>query len=106
MEKMKLLSNSLSLCCQSKAMIVRSRKGGFITANCTKCGEPGYISEENIPIIDCPQCGSKMYIDKDHYKSYIYKCSGCEYKSLISELVYDWSDEFKYHGIAAYGDGE
>ncbi len=39
-----LYSTVNSRCCGNKALLVRSRSGGFVSRNSLKCGKPDYVN--------------------------------------------------------------
>ena len=99
-----LISSQLSPCCGSEAKIVRSRQGGFVSRNCLKCGAPHYLKESQIPIIYCRSCNTPMRIDKLDGTNYFYECPICKQYHKIADIVPPWNEEFRYSGLAAYGE--
>ena len=102
---MKIISTEVSPCCGADAQIVRSREGGFISRNCTLCGERAYVKPRQIPQLPCSKCSSKLTVAKLDGSNYFYLCSGCGWNRPIASLVPDWREVSEYHGLAAYGDG-
>jgi hypothetical protein len=101
-----ILSLRLSQCCGSKAILVRSREGNFVSQGCLSCGNPEYVSEIHIPDLDCESCKlpqgciTVTVINKN----YVYKCEGCRKEWELGAILPDWSDLFPYCGLAAPGD--
>ena len=102
MAKMRLISTELSKCCGKEAQIVLSRRGGLISRGCLMCGKSGYVNEGQIPKIPCESCRILMEIKK--WQNYFYECPHCKNHNMIADIVPLWSEEFRYSGLAAYGD--
>lgn len=99
-----LYSKSLSACHDAKCLIVRSRDGGMVSKNCIDCGKPYYISPPDFPDIPCPLCRKLFVVRKTDGRNYFFECVRCQKEVQVSFVVPDWSDHFRYSGLAAFGD--
>ncbi len=85
----------LSKCCRSLLAFVQSMDGGFVTADCFKCGKKETITEDEfkgLPLICCcPEC--KQVMKKEMVdKNYCYTCSRCDLYIRLADLLPHWSD--------------
>ena len=92
-----IYGRSDSPCCGYRSIIVRSRKGGFVTQNCGKCGKPRSIIPKEFPMRKCSKCHGEMSIIKVKY-NYAYKCNRCGKLDMVSSIVHSWEEKFTYHG--------
>ena len=99
-----LYSSAKSPCCGNKALLVQSRAGGFISRNCLKCGTSHYVNASQLPNLECEFCNAPLSVRKVDGTNYHYVCSACERQWLIASMLPDWSELFKYSGLAAHGD--
>jgi hypothetical protein len=97
-----LYSTSLSSCCQSQSIIVRSRSGGFITQNCEKCEKLRAIQPSEFPPAKCAECQIQMAIVRLR-KNYAYKCEQCSKAVIVHDIVPSWDERFDYHSFAIPG---
>jgi hypothetical protein len=90
-----------SRCCGARAVFVRSRDGGFVAKNCTRCKKSGYARDLDFPLLD--HCGKQwpvVVIDKNYH----YRCDLCGTTWLVADNVPIWSDLFQYDPLPAPGD--
>jgi len=84
-----------SKCCQSLLALVHSMEGGYVTANCLKCGKKETIVEnefKELPLICCcPKCKRVMNAATIE-KNYCYTCSHCDIYIRLADLLPHWSD--------------
>jgi hypothetical protein len=98
-----LMIRSKRLCrrCSSPQLIVRSRKNGFVTQNCERCGNNAWISLHEIPPFTCASCqkpiAPRILGRKNNYAYYCFKCGVIVW---LWELVPWWHERFEYRGIA------
>jgi len=97
-------AKELSECCGARSMIVRSREGGFVTKNCIACGTPSYIKADDFPDIRCNVCQKLYVIQKHDGTNYYFVCTTCDAAAKVADVVPEWSEKFRRHGIAAFGD--
>ena len=90
----------MSNCCNAKTIIVQSRKGGFISQNCLKCGIPNNIDDRSLPDLDCAFCGKLLTVEIVD-KNYFYTCKQCNKNWKIADNVPHWGDLFQYSGLPA-----
>jgi hypothetical protein len=93
-----LFGRDKSPCCGYPQRIVRSRPGGYVTQNCTKCGEPRNIRLDELPKLTCPRCGRLMTADYDGVRNYAYRCPCGPWEYAVHEMVPAWQEEFAEHG--------
>jgi hypothetical protein len=94
-----LYSKWLSSCCSHRALLVRSRDGGFVSQNCLKCGEPSYVNERALPDLACDHCQTHLSIERLDGQNYFYVCHKCEHSWKLADIVPHWSELFKYAGV-------
>jgi hypothetical protein len=100
-----LYSVGLSSCCNSKALLVRSRAGGFVSRNCLKCGkESAYVRQNQLPDLECEFCGTNLATTKLDEENYFYKCGKCGRSWKLADYLPHWSEVSSYCGLAAPGD--
>lgn len=99
-----LYSSALSPCCNYKALLVKSREGGFISRNCLKCGKPHYVNVRQLPELVCDFCENTLRIRRLRDKNYHYICDSCELDWELPGVLPGWSELFQYSGLAAPGD--
>lgn len=95
-----------SRCCGQQRILVRSKDGGFVTADCSKlmCGKQYTVTLaefQDIGIwVGCPQCQKAM--DSGFVPSrglleenYGFKCEKCQVYIWLSDLLPHYSDIFE-----------
>src|ERR1700722_15201037 len=99
-----------SPCCEYKALLVRSRDGGFVSRNCLKCGKPWYVKLNHLPTLDCEICVISRKViaslkpEQLDGENYFYRCWKCGAKWKVADYLPAWSELFEYSGLAAPGD--
>lgn len=93
-----------SLCHNSICLIVKSRRGGFVSQNCLVCGKPFTISLLELPEVNCKRCGSIMTKDFDRNGNYQYSCPLCRWSKRLCDLVPHWSELFEENGLGLLSD--
>ncbi len=87
-----------SRCCGRTKVLVQSMEGGFVTANCTKCGKQDAVSLsefENLGVwVSCPECNQRMAPQKVVYSSYGFACEKCDLYIRLGDLLPKWDDIF------------
>jgi hypothetical protein len=85
----------VSKCCRTILAFVQSMEGGFVTANCLKCGRKETIIEDEfkkLPFICCcPECKHVMKAETIE-KNYCYVCHNCNLYIRLADLLPHWSD--------------
>jgi len=94
------LYGTISNCCQSPSLIVKSREGGFVTQNCLKCEKPRGLPFNQQPDLECGACGKTLEKFKDFSGNYAYRCNQGGNDFLLADIVPHWSERFDYHGYA------
>ena len=93
-----------SQCCDHKALLVRSRAGGFVSQNCLKCGrESAYVGLNQLPDLECEICAVPLAVGKLDGQNYFYKCGKCGRTWKLADYLPHWSELFAYCGLAAPG---
>ena len=49
-------------------------------------------------VINCPMCGSPMYISEVSTQGHTWKCWSCGYVHDPGDIQYEWSDHTNYEG--------
>jgi hypothetical protein len=85
----------VSSCCSTWLVLVQSMKGGFVTADCFKCGRKhtvkGYEFQKLPLIVCCPECKGVMaarMVDKN----YSYVCEPCDLFIDLADILPKWTD--------------
>jgi hypothetical protein len=93
----KLLLQTKSPCkaCGNIAVIVRSRKGGYVTQNCLKCKHHANVTVSELPMLLCGNCNEEMEA-KVIQKNYWYECEDCQLSCKLADLVPHWDEFFEY----------
>ena len=71
-----MFSKSPCRFCGGKAMLVISRDGGFISADCIECGKANIVRLGDLPSRSCPRCSGDT-IACHNNKNYAYRCNNC-----------------------------
>lgn len=89
------LERRLSRCCSQPTVLVQSMEGGFVTANCLRCGKKDFISDSEFKglslIVSCPDC-KKVMTPTMIEKNYSYYCENCELYIWLSDLLPHWEE--------------
>ena len=87
--------NRLSNCCSQPVVLVQSMEGGFVTANCFRCGKRDTLSEDEFLglrlIVSCPACKQVMkpgFVEKN----YAYRCKKCRLHIRLADLLPYWKE--------------
>ena len=92
---LRLIINRVSKCCRKWLVLVQSMGGGYVTANCFKCGtkEPLTFEEfDRLPFIFCcPKCKQEME-PKVVEKNYCYICQVCDLYIRFADLLPNWNE--------------
>jgi hypothetical protein len=92
-----------SSCCQRPTIVVRSREGGFVTQNCSQCGVPKSISEDELPSLTCTRC--KVALEAYKAQNYFYRCPACASSWELAKIIPHWSKLFDECGYYVDSDG-
>src|SRR5690349_16404784 len=84
-----------SPCCAFPTLLVESMPGGFVTQNCSKCGEYMTPSEEEFENLDlwvsCPRCRRRMS-SQMVAKNYGFVCKQCAVAILLASILPRWRE--------------
>lgn len=106
----RILGPKLSRCHQTNTILVRSTPGGFVTANCSKCGKRDTLDEAGFRGLDlwvsCPTCGKRMTADllpnlpkiPEKERNYGFACASCSRYLWLADLLPDWNLVFNSSG--------
>ena len=88
---------SMSDCCGEPTLLVQSMDGGFVTRNCSRCGEsttlPETVFKDELDLwVACPECGERMKPDVLPDKNYGYVCVSCDVGVKLADLLPRWKD--------------
>jgi len=74
-------------------------QGGFVTANCSRCGKRGTLSSDEFKglglWVSCPECRGEMTPDIEAPPSggnYVFTCEKCDLFIRLSEILPHWED--------------
>lgn len=82
-----------SLCHNASTVIVKSKSGGFVTQNCTKCGDADQIQVEAMPdYFFCPVCDKP--VERVKRTKSMFECRRCQIKWDLVTIVPEWSELF------------
>jgi|GEM_PF-1278089 NAD-dependent SIR2 family protein deacetylase len=91
----RISGRSRSPCCRVPTFLVQSMEGGFVTRNCSKCGEKDTLPEDVFMEIDlwveCPECRERMNPTMIR-RNYGYVCPSCHCEVFLAELIPSWQD--------------
>ena len=91
----RITGRNLSKCHNAPTFIVQSMDGGFVTSNCSKCGEKEPLSYDAFQSLElwvaCPTCKEAM-IPEMIEKNYCYVCKSCNEFIKFSDLLPHFSD--------------
>ena len=97
-----LMGKNSSACCDKPTIIVRSRGGGFVTQNCSRCGVPRSIRLDELPTLSCSSCQIELHLFKR--QNYFYECPVCKREWQLAHLVPHWRELFDECGFYLDGD--
>lgn len=92
MEPLILYGEKKSKCCKVPTILVRSREGGFVTQNCSKCQKPYPIRLQELPTLYCGECKGKLEAYQE--QNYFYRCINCGFSWELSSIIPYWNEEF------------
>ena len=85
----------LSKCHQAPTLMVQSMEGGYVTANCSKCGNKSSVSQADFDSlqlwVSCPECRGRM-VPCIYRKNYGYSCEDCDLFVRLAHLLPRWRD--------------
>jgi hypothetical protein len=90
-----------SRCCGAKQLLVRSRKGGFVTKGCMECPEgSNRVGEHELPELTCSCSPGETMRQCRINKNYSYICDNCgHFFELWTKLPW-WDERLEYCGVA------
>jgi DNA-directed RNA polymerase subunit RPC12/RpoP len=103
MDSLILNGRFASGCCGKPTIIVRSRQGGFVTQNCSRCGKSNSVSLSELPSLKCTKC--RRALVSITRKNYFYQCLKCDLEWELPLLVPHWSELFDECGFYVESDG-
>lgn len=85
----------ISRCCNAPTLLVQSMSGGFVTANCSECGQKSGLRRDEFydlnVWVSCPECRTRMD-PAILNKNYGYKCGKCSWNAELSSMVPQWDE--------------
>lgn len=92
--QIRLTGPGLSLCHGAPTLLVQSMKGGYVTVNCSVCGDKSSNLREqdflNLDLwVSCPTCRKRM-TPKRISSNYGFECSICDWRCLLASLLPQW----------------
>ena len=93
----RVLGRSISDCCGEPTLLVQSMEGGFVTRNCSRCGQyttlPERVFKNEIDLwVACPKCKGRMKPEVLPDKNYGFVCTPCDICIKLSDLLPRWED--------------
>ena len=93
---LRIQANWESECCGIPTLLVQSMDGGYVTRNCSDCGEkatlPNHAFLNDIDLwVSCPECRERMEPDMVE-KNYAYVCASCGVWIKLASLLPKWED--------------
>lgn len=94
----------LSKCHKETTLLVKSKSRGYVSQNCSTCGQLDTITFEEIRElalwVSCPECRREMTLqqlseikgEKLASANYGYSCSYCLHYLLLADLLPEWDD--------------
>lgn len=93
----RIVVSGKSRCYGQQRILVRSMEGGYVTADCSRCGKKNLLSLTEFQDIGlwvgCPQCQKAMDAELV-YKNYGFACGKCQIYIWLSDLLQHYSDIF------------
>jgi len=85
--------NFPSPCHGVPTVIVKSKNGGYVTQNCTQCGDADHVDIPALPLyFHCPVCDTP--VERVKRTKSVYECRHCKIKWELHTLVPEWSSLF------------
>lgn len=92
---LRLSGLSHSRCCGQPTVLVQSKEGGFVTRNCSECGQfdtlPEAVFKRLSLWVACPLCQAPMKSGL-LFSNYGYQCKNCDIGVRLADLLPRWSD--------------
>ena len=93
---LRISGHSQSTCCNEPTILVQSMEGGFVTRNCSKCGNkdtlPVQVFMNELDLcVACPDCKRRMESTLLN-KNYGFVCESCQVSIQLSDLLPRWED--------------
>ena len=83
---------------KSETLVVQSREGGFVTRDCTSCGESNSVRLVQLPVLICGGCSGELEPTKNRRGNYAYDCRVCAVSTELARIVPFWDEVFSYSG--------
>ncbi len=84
-----------SNCHNQPRLLVQSMEGGFVTQNCSACGQFNTLSDAEWRLLDlwvaCPECRKRMRAGMVA-KNYGFICPGCDIAITLASILPRWED--------------
>ncbi len=92
----RIQGGSKSKCCNKPTLLTQLLPGGFVTKDCSKCGNPEFLSKteffHEIDLwVSCPKCRQRM-AQAMIKSNYGYECKHCEMGIWLAALLPRWED--------------
>ena len=82
-----------STCHGKPTVIVKSKQGEYVTANCTKCGDADHVDIEALPdYFFCPVCDKP--VERVKRTKSMFECKRCQIKWELHTIVPEWKELF------------
>jgi ribosomal protein S27E len=91
----RVIGPRFSRCCSKPTLLVQSMTGGFVTANCSACGNKETLALGEFKQlglwVSCPRCKKRMNTF-DAWGNYAYSCDACDIYILLADILPRWED--------------
>jgi type I restriction enzyme R subunit len=88
---------NVSDCHKAPMLLVQSMKGGFVTANCSICGEKSVLRNRDFFDLDlwvsCPKCRQRMkatMVAKNY--GFECECPTCNWRCILASMLPQWDE--------------
>lgn len=89
-----------SRCHGARLVLMLSRSRGFVSANCSTCGQPTHVRVGDLPPQRCI-CGIEMTVRYLDGKNYFYVCESCGENWMLAARLPPYYKYFSYHPLPA-----
>jgi ribosomal protein S27E len=93
----RVTTSRVSRCHNKPEVLVQSMEGGFVTANCTQCGNSDTLPHDEFKklaiYVACPECRKEMVATLlRSTNNYGYECEPCSEYLRLADLLPHWKD--------------
>jgi len=93
--QLRIVGPHQSPCCREPTLLVQGSKGGFVNANCSKCGRSRMLKKDEFLALDlwvsCPKCRIRAEAGKVD-GNYGFHCPECNWRCYLASLLPMWDE--------------